>query len=671
MPTMKPVFATLAAAVALAAGSALAQGTPEGLPQVDPKADPCQNFYQYACGPWMAANPIPADQSRWGALSGIAERNRVLLRDTLETAAKGNDPATRKIGDFYASCMDEAAANAKGAKPIEADLTRIAAVKDKAALAPELARLHAGGAGALFAFYSLQDFKEATRMIAVTDQGGLGLPDRDYYTKDDAKSEETRQAYVKHIAQTFELLGDKPEAAAAKAKAVMRIETDLAKASLTLAERNDPAKNYHKVPVAELKALAPSVDWAAYFKATGAPAFETLNVTHPDFFKVVEQVVAGSSLDDLKAYLAWHLASAASPWLSEPFAQANFGFYSATLRGAKEIRPRWKRCVDAVDQALGEDLGKHYVAKAFGPEHKERMLTMVKTIQAAFHGELDKLDWMGPETKKRAHEKLDAMANKIGYPEKWRDYTGLEVKRDDLVGNVMRGNAFETARQLKKIGGPVDRTEWYYSPPTVNAYYDPTQNDINFMAGILQPPLFNMKADDAVNFGAIGAVIGHEITHGFDDQGGQFDKNGNLENWWTPEDAKRFAERSQCMVEQYSGYTAVDDVKLNGEASLGENIADNGGSRIALAGLRKIMENRKEQKVGGFTADQRFFLGWAQAWCTNMRPQMARVMALSDVHSTPEWRVNGVVANSADFAQAFNCKPGTPMNRGEKACRVW
>ncbi|MBB6249887.1 M13 family metallopeptidase [Nitrospirillum iridis] len=648
-----------------------ASATEAALPQVDESVDPCQNFYQYACGPWLKSNPIPSDQSRWGSFNALHERNQTILKTALEDVVAHPNADNQRVGGYYAACMDEAGANAKGAAPIQSLLDRIKALTAKEQLAPLVATLHDVGADVFFGFGALTDFKDATRDIAIADQGGIGLPERDFYTRDDAKSEETRKAYVAHVARTFMLLGDDQTTADAKAQAVMGIETALAKASLNLADRNDPEKTYHKKPTGELAKLAPDFAWDAYFKATGAPAFKTLNIAVPDFMKAVGDVIRSSSVADIQAYLTWHVAHSFSPWLSQAFVDERFAFYAKTLYGTEQNLPRWKRCVAATDNALGEDLGKYYVKAAFGPDQKAKMLTMVKNLKAAYSVDIDQLDWMSPETKKRAHEKLDTIVDKIGYPDKWRDYSKLEVKKDDLVGNVQRANAFETARQLAKIGKPHDRAEWQMSPPTVNAYYDPTENDINFPAGILQPPFYFADADDAINYGAIGAVIGHEMTHGFDDQGRQFDKNGNLKDWWTKQDAAKFKQRAQCVVDEYDGFIAMDDVHLNGKAELGENLADNGGHAIALKALLATLKGVPAKKEGRFTEEQKFFLGYAQVWCSNQRDQARRTQAQTDVHALSEYRVNGVVSNNPEFAKAFNCKADAPMNRGAKACKVW
>ncbi|HYC05588.1 MAG TPA: M13 family metallopeptidase [Azospirillaceae bacterium] len=643
-----------------------------GLPITDPNVSPCDNFFMHACGPWIAANPIPADQSRWGSFNVLAERNQAILREVLEKAAANPTGETKKIGEFYAACMDEKAIEAKGTAPLKPWMDRINALKDKKALAPLLAELHTAGVNAFHRFGQQQDFKDATLSIGAFDQGGLGLPDRDFYFKDDEKSVSQRNAYVAHVQKMFELAGDKPDAAKAKAAAVMKIETALAEGAMDRVKRRAPENRYHpQTKLADFAALAPSFDWAGYTKAVNVNLGDKFNVGNPDYFKKLEQVIAGNSLDDIKTYLSWQTLRAAAPWLPDAFVQENFNFYGKTLAGTPQIRDRWKRCVDATDGALGEDLGKYYIEKAFGPEHKSRMMTMVGDVVQSFNQMIPTLEWMGPETQAKAKEKLNAIATKVGYPDKWRDYGTLEVKRDDALGNAVRGFAFEYRRDITKIGKPIDRAEWFMTPPTVNAYYSWAYNDINFPAGILQPPFFDMTADDAYNYGAIGGVIGHEITHGFDDQGRKFDARGNLESWWTPADEAKFKERAQCLVDQYSGYQAAEGVNLNGQATLGENTADSGGTRIALKALMNRLGNKKDEKIGGLTADQRFFYGWAHVWCANARPEARRLQALTGVHSLPEYRVNGTLSNMPEFAKAFSCKPADKMVRGEKSCRVW
>jgi putative endopeptidase len=640
---------------------------------LDTSVSPCNNFYQYACGTWMKNNPIPADQSAWGRFSELDLRNREVLKDILEKAAAGSAPLTptaKQMGDYYASCMDEKGIEAQGAKPLQAELTRIRAVKDMPALAEEVARLQTMGVNALFGFGSGQDFKDSTEVIAQADQGGLGLPERDYYFKTDAKSVEIRQQYVAHVEKMFQLLGETPERAKAAAQAVMTIETALAKGSQDVVTRRNPQTQYHRMPLADFEKLDPRFAWPKYLAGIQAPQFATLNVVAPDFFKTMDGVLATASMNDLHDYLIWQYVHTEAHLLSTPFVTENFNFFRKTLTGAKEQQPRWKRCVAYSDGDLGEALGKLFVERTFPPDAKARTLKMVNAIEAALGQDIEKLDWMTPETKVKALDKLHAITNKIGYPDHFRDYSSVKIVRGDLPGNSERATQFEFKRQLDKIGKPLDRQEWQMTPPTVNAYYDPQMNNINFPAGILQPPFFDEKLDDAVNFGAIGAVIGHELTHGFDDEGRQFDAQGNLKDWWTPKDADAFETRVQCIVDEYSNFTAVDDLKVNGKLTLGENTADNGGMRIAYMALMNVLGNRLPPKIDGLSAQQRFFLGWGQIWCENDRPELTRLLTQTNPHAPSETRVNGVVSNMPQFKEAFGCHEGQPMVRA-KACRVW
>lgn len=639
---------------------------------MDQTADPCTNFYQYACGTWQAKNPIPADQSRWGRFNELQERNQTVLREILEASARGRSRTQldQQVGDYYASCMDEATIESRGAAPLKPELERIAAMKDKADLAARVAHLQNIGTAVLFAFVSQPDLKNSKQMIAGALQGGLGLPDRDYYLNQDANSTQLRAKYLAHMRRVFELAGASAGDAGAKAKAVMEIETSLAKASLDQVTRRDPYKRYHKMTVKELGALSPSFAWTRYLAGRGTPPFSALNVQNPEFIRNMESLVQSKSLENWKAYLSWHLLRAEAPLLSKAFVEENFDFYGRTLSGQKELQPRWKRCVNLVDSDLGEALGQKYVEKAFPAEAKKRTLALVGAIEKAMEADLRELAWMTPETKKRALEKLHAVSNKIGHPDKWRDYRGLKVVRGDALGNSIRAGEFESRYAMAKIGKPVDPKEWGMTPPTVNAYYNPSMNNINFPAGILQPPFFDAKADDAVNYGGIGAVIAHELTHGFDDQGRKYDAKGDLIDWWTEQDGKEFEKRAQCFVEQYAAYTAVADVRLNGKLTLGENVADNGGLRLAFMALMDSLAGKSREKIDGFTPEQRFFLDWGQVWCQNVTDEQARLRAATDPHSPGEYRVNGVVANMPEFQKAFGCRAGQPMVRAN-ACRVW
>ena len=641
---------------------------------MDKSADPCVDFYQFSCGGWMKNNPIPPDQASWGRFNELAERNRAELRGILENAAKATnrDANEQKIGDYYASCMDEDAINHKGIAALKPELDRIDAIKDKNELPSLLAELHRQGIDVLFSFGSGADFKNAKQVIAEADQGGLSLPERDYYLRDDQKSVELRKQFVEHVTNMFKLMGDAPEKSAAEAQAVMNIETALAKASMPVTDRRNPEKIYHKISEQQWQALTPSLQWNKYLTGMGAPSFTSLNVVVPDFFKALDEELKTVSLDDLKTYMRWHLVHSQAEFLPTAFVDENFNFFGRTLTGAKQLRPRWKRCVSSVDGDLGEALGKEFVDKYFPPEAKARTLAMVKQVEDALRRDIQGLEWMTETTKKQALIKLDAIQNKIGYPNKWRDYSTLKIVRGDALGNSLRANAFEVHRQLNKIGKPLDKQEWGMTPPTVNAYYNPLQNNINFPAGILQPPFYDFKADDALNFGGIGAVIGHELTHGFDDEGRQFDAQGNLHDWWTPQDGKAFDQRAQCIVDEYNSFVAVDDVHLNGKLTLGENTADNGGLRIALMALLAGMNQdaRVPAKLDGYTPEQRLFLGWGQIWCQNQTPQIERLLALTNEHSPGKYRVNGVVGNMPEFEKAWGCKAGQPMVR-QNACRVW
>jgi endothelin-converting enzyme/putative endopeptidase len=648
---------------------------------MDRTIDPCVDFYAYSCGGWVKKNPIPPDQANWSTYSKLEDENRAQLRTILEGAAQSTgvrDAVTQKIGDYYASCMDEPAIEKLGTKPLLPELDRIAALKSKQDLAVYAATTQFPpslyGGGTLFTFRSDQDFKDSTQVIAEADQGGLGLPDRDYYLKDDAKSEELRKAYLAHVARMFELLGDKPADAATEAATVMRIETALAKAQMTRVERRDPPKLYHKMSVEELQKLAPSFAWSTYFTKTGVGSLGsplgTLNVVTPDYFHVMSDEIEKESLADWKTYLRWHAAHDAATSLSAAFVKENFNFYGKTLRGREELPPRWKRCTNDVDNDLGEALGQAYVAKYFSPEAKQAALKIVRQVEGAMQGEIQALPWMGAATKEQALTKLHTIANKIGYPDTWRDYSALEIVRGDEIGNSERASWFEFHRWLAKIGKPVDRKEWGMTPPTVNAYYDPQKNDINFPAGVLQPPLFSASSDAAPNYGDTGATMGHELTHAFDDEGSQFDAQGNLRDWWTGADRKEFEQRAQCVVDQYSGYTIVDDIKINGKLTNGEDLADLGGTLLAYLAWKEDTKDQKLDPLDGLTPEQRFFVAYGQSWCTNEREENKRLRATVDPHSPEKYRTNGVVSNMPEFRAAFHCKPGQPMVR-QDACRVW
>jgi putative endopeptidase len=646
------------------------------LDTIDKTVDPCVDFYQYACGNWMKTTEIPADQTSWNSFVDIQERNSAVMREILEKAAAANagrDAISQKIGDYYGSCIDESAANARGADPLKPELARIANAKDKAGLIEAVARVQLIGPNPLFNFYSSPDLHSANDVIAYIDQGGLSLPDRDYYLKDDAKMAAARQSLVEYATELFTLAGQSPKQAEDSAHAVLRIETALAKASMDRTARRDPKTRDHKMTRAEAVALAPNFYLDRYFAALGTPQFSSLNVSNPDFFKQVNGVLEAESVDALRTYVSWHLLDGAAPWLSQPFVDANFKMRKA-LTGQSEIKPRWKRCVSSTDGALGEALGQRYVEQAFGADGKQRMLKMVDALEKSLDQDIRNLPWMTEETKKEAKLKLDAIRNKIGYPDVWRDYSSLKIVRGDLAGNFLRANEFEARREIAKIGKPVDRNEWQMTPPTVNAYYSSARNEIVFPAGILESPFFDKQTDDAVNFGGIGIVIGHELTHGFDDQGRKFDPQGNLRDWWTAQDGTEFEKRASCVADEYSSFVAVDDLKLNGRLTLGENTADNGGARIALMALERMMADGQAslaaQTTGDYTPEQRFFLGFGRSWCEKRRPEYSRMLVSVDPHSPGKYRVNGVVQNMPEFQKAFNCKTGQAMVR-ENACRVW
>ncbi|HUQ28360.1 MAG TPA: M13 family metallopeptidase [Usitatibacter sp.] len=675
------LFAAMLAGAALAAS---AQDSPTttfpytpglDISSMDRTADACVDFYQYSCGGWMKNNPIPPDQARWSVYNKLYQDNQRFLWGILDSLAKqgaGRNATQQKIGDYFAACMDEAAVEKLGARPLAPYLKRINAMKTKRELGALLGDLHlvSGDAGFFFGIGSNQDFENSSQVIAFASAGGLGLPDRDYYSKDDAKSKEIREKYVAHVARVFQLLGDKADVAARKAAVVMDMETALAKASLTRVDRRDPYKLFHKMDGKGLRALAPGYDWDAYLARLGLARLDTFNVTEPEFIKMLDQELARRSLDDIKAYLAWHLAKESSAYLSSAFVNENFEFFSKTLRGVPQLRPRWKRCVTLVDAQLGEALGQEFVSRAFGPKLKEDTLRMTKRVEQAMREDIQSLAWMSEATKKRALEKLETVVNKIGYPDKWRDYSSVQVKRGDFFGNVERAQRFESRRDLGKIGKPLDRGEWGMTPPTVNAYYNAQMNDINFPAGVLQPPLYDPKMDDAPNYGNTGGTIGHELTHGFDDQGRQFDAQGNLKDWWTADDAKAFTDRAQCIVDQYAQYVIVDDIKINSKLTLGEDVADVGGLILAWMAWKAETEGKALEDREGMTPEQRFFVGYAQWACENDRPENLRVKAVTDPHSPGKYRVNGLVVNMPQFERAFSCKPGQPM-AAEKRCRVW
>jgi len=646
---------------------------------LDRTVDPCVDFYKFSCGGWEKNNPIPADQASWSVYAKLGNENQQFLWGVLEDDAKAPNgpsstprtPVQQKVGDYFAACMNTAAIDALGDKPLQPALAEIDALKTRAELVAELPRLHHEYPGGfLFGSSTGQDAIDSSLMIVELGAGGLGLPDRDYYTKTDEKSVKIREQYAAYIQQLLTLSGENAEQAKADADAALKIETALAKASLTRVQRRDPHSTYHMQTIAELEKLAPSIDWPVYFKVQGAGDVAELNVSQPEFIKAVEAELTTEDVAALRGYLRFHLLTAAAPYLAHPFEQGNFDFFSKTLRGVPVMPPRWKTCTRAVDRNLGEALGQEFVRRTFSAETKGKTQRMTEQIETAMQHEIENLDWMSPATKAEALRKLHAIRNKIGYPDKWRDYSALEVKPDDYIGNAMRAYRFEDARRWNKLGKPVDRDEWGMTPPTVNAYFNSQMNDINFPAGVLQPPLYDPKEDDAPNYGNTGATIGHELTHAFDDEGRQFDAKGNLRDWWTPEDAKGFEDRINCVRDQYAGYVIVDDIHINSKLTSGEDVADIGGTLLAYIAWKKQTEGQTLASADGFTPDQRFFVGMAQWACENQRPENERVNALTNPHSPGFARINGVVSNMPEFQKAFSCKSGQPMVH-TPTCRVW
>lgn len=672
---------SLSVAADLAAGPTTEPKKPISfdLSAIDKTADPCTNFYQYACGNWLKNNPIPSDQARWGRFNELADRNTYLLYADLKSAADApKSPLQKKYGDYFAACMDLDRVERLGPQPIQAELEvidKLDSPKQLAALNVELERKF--GDGQLLNIGVQQDQVDSSKQILGTGQGGLSLPDRDYYLNQDDRSKKLREQYVAHVTKMFVLLGDTPEKAATEAASVMRIETALATGSMPRVDMRDPAKRYHIMTIGEVTALSPNYNWKQFLDGMGVSQATTMNVASPGYVKAANAELESESLPALKSYLGWHALHAAAPFLPTPFVDENFAFFNQTLQGQKEQQPRWKRCTRLTDQALGEAVGQDWVKTNFPPDAKANMEKLVAALEKALGEDIQSLPWMSDATKKEAEAKLGTIKQKIGYPENWRDYSTLTVKRDDLLGNVQRSSIFESKRNLAKLGKPVDEKEWGMTPPTVNAYYNPPQNNINFPAGILQPPFYSNAMDPAVNFGGIGVVIGHEMTHGFDDQGSKYDLHGNVRTWFSPDDLKQFQAKTGCIADEYSGFKVAEGQNLNGKLTLGENTADNGGIRIAFQALQETLASDPNALAGysdgkkdGYTPAQRFFIGFGQVWCTNQTEQSARVLAKTDPHSTGEWRTNGTVQNFDEFGKAFGCKTGQPM-MPVNSCRVW
>jgi putative endopeptidase len=644
---------------------------------MDASTAACTDFYQYANGGWLKANPIPAAFPAWGIGNVLNEKNRDVLHDILEATAKNagahKGSNEQRVGDYYATCMDEARAEADGLKPLQPELERVARINNQGTLQEEIGHLHSIGFGVLFGSGSIQDFKDSAEVTAVLGQGGLGLPDRDYYTNSDDRSKSIRDEYLKHVAKMFELMGDDAAMAATEARTVMTLETKLAEASKTRVELRDVEKLYHRMSIAQIHDIAPTFDWEAYFQRIGLAQKADVNVTTPDFFKVMDAQLTATPLPDWQTYLRWNLVNTFGSVLAAKFVDEDFHFKGTVLQGSKENLPRWKRCVASTDRALGEALGEVYVKKAFPPAAKTRALAMVRNLEAALKTDIGSLSWMGEATRKQAVIKLDAFLNKIGYPDKWRDYSTLSIDRSSYVANRIRVGQFNELRDVRKIGKPVDRMEWGMSPPTVNAYYNPQINEIVFPAGILQPPFFDAEADDALNYGAMGAVIGHEMTHGFDDQGAKFGPTGNLANWWSDADLKAFQQRAQCVIDQFNGFEVQPGLHENGKLVVGESIADLGGLVVAYAAFQKSMEGKpRPANIDGFTPEQRFFLAFARVWAGSIRPELERQLVIVDPHPLGRFRGSAPLMNMPQFAAAFQCKEGDRMVRPEKdRCVIW
>jgi len=679
------VFAPRVAMVHAQATNSTASSAPEKvalLPGLDKQvmdlsADPCTNFYQYACGNFSKLYPIPPDKRGFGQFNVVNDYTQAILRGLFDQVAQKSaqhTPNEQKIGDYYASCMDEDAINAKGLQALQPELDRIAALSSKKQLTDLLAHYQMINVGAFFSYGEQQDFKDARKQIAVVDQGGLGLPERDYYFRTGDEADKTRKEYVEHVAKMLELLGEPATQTASDAQKIMTLETALAKGSMDVTSRRQPENVYHLLPAAKLTELTPAIDWPKLFSDTDVPGIAEVNVAVPDFFKGLQSVLDTTDLDTIKAYLRWQLISSVPEYaVPKALSEEDFNFNNHELEGQPQQEARWKRCAAAVDGAMGEAVGQVYVAENFPAASKAFTLQMVHDIEAAMSTELEAQTWMSDPTKRTAEAKLKLVADKIGYPDHWRDYSTMTIVRGDALGNALRAADFENKRELNKIGKPVDRGEWITTPATVNAFYNPTMNDINFPAGILQAPFYDPKATDAEIYGHIGAIVGHELTHGFDDEGSQFDGYGNLSGWWSADDRKKFDAMTDCEVQEYGNFAVLGDVKLNGKLELGENTADNGGLRLAyLAFLADAKRKNVDltAKQDGYTPQQQFFLAFGQNWCGSRRPEMIRLLVQTDGHAPEQFRANGVVQNVPAFGEAFGCKVGQPMMPAN-ACHIW
>jgi putative endopeptidase len=647
------------------------------LSNVDRSASPCDDFYQYAVGGWRKANPLPAEYARYGRFEEVANRNRLTLEQILESAAKDasaeRGSTTQKIGDFWATCTNETAIEEMGLVPIQADLDRIEAIRTRTALVDELHRQHARGVWPLFRFSAQNDIRNSTMVIAAVSQGGLGLPDREYYLRDDERFLKARAEYVKHVAKMFELAGIAPAQAKMDAQRVLELEAELARASMARADQRKPENTYHITAVSELQTIAPRLDWPSYFARLGLPELKSLNVAQPEFIREAGRLVDQVALDTWKAYLRWNVIDDAAPLLSSAFVAENFAFRGTTLTGAKQILPRNQRCIRAAEQHVGDLVGQEYVKRAFTPEAKARMNELIDNLVAALREDIPTLTWMGPETQQAALKKLEAFRRRIGYPDAWIDYASLDLRRSSYAENVFAAREFSVKRSASRVGKPDDPNEWgWFTPATVNASYSPTRNNITFPAGILQPPFYDPNADDAYNYGGIGSVIGHEMTHGFDDQGAKFDEQGNLRNWWSAKDLENFQSRAACIAKQYGEWNVEEGLNLHGELVTGEAIADLGGVTLAYRAYQKSLEKNPRLTLDGYSPEQRFFLGFAQVWGQNMAPEEARRRALTDPHAPGPARVNLTVSNMPQFADAWSCPAGAKLVRKEgERCGIW